>query len=40
MDVVEDIFANQDTVPPDDYKRYFKPYLSRNTLTQSTAAQG
>jgi hypothetical protein len=40
MDVVEDIFANQDTVPPDDYKRYFKPYLSRNTLTQSAAAQG
>ena len=32
MDAVEEVLAKQDDVPSDDFERYFKPYLSRQTL--------
>ena len=32
MDAVEEVLAKQDKVPQGDHERYFKPYLSRETL--------
>ena len=32
MDVVEQIAEKQADVPPEDFEKYFKPFLSRQTL--------
>jgi hypothetical protein len=34
MDVVEEIAEKQTDIPPEDYEKYFKPFLSRQTLME------
>ena len=34
MDAVEDILKNQADMPPEDFEKYFKPFLSRQTLME------
>ena len=34
MDIVEECLARAGEVPLEDFRRYFQPFLSRNTLTE------
>jgi hypothetical protein len=40
MDVVEECLAKHLDVSDEDYRLYFRPYLSRGTLTQIHLSQG
>ena len=40
MNAVEEILAKQHSIPDSDYRQYFLPYLSRDTLLQIRRAAG
>jgi hypothetical protein len=34
MDIVEQIAENKKPIPPEDFEKYFKPFLSRQTMME------
>lgn len=40
MDVVEEIHQKQEEIPQEDFEKYFKPFLSRQTLMEIRQESG